>query len=79
MMERRRRITLGGAMVFVAVLTLVMALIVQTRRAAEQEARLQAEIDRLRTTYELNGEPIIHPWTTRSLNMTDNATEKAAQ
>jgi hypothetical protein len=44
----RRRFTLGGAMALIAVISLVMALIVQTRRAAEREARYQAEIANLR-------------------------------
>jgi hypothetical protein len=47
-MERRRRFTVGGVMVLIAFLSLVMALIVQTRRAAEREARDQAEIAHLR-------------------------------
>ncbi len=43
-----RRITLGGAMALIAVITLLTALIIQGRKAAEQEARAQAEIARLR-------------------------------
>jgi hypothetical protein len=45
---RFRRITLGRAMALIAVIALIMTLIVQARRAAEREARYQAEIARLR-------------------------------
>jgi hypothetical protein len=43
-----KRFSLGGAMALIATVTLIMALIVQARRAAERESRYQAEIAGLR-------------------------------
>ena len=53
-----RRITLGGAMALIAVITLLTALIVRNRKAAEQESRAHAEIARLRA--ELEFERTLH-------------------
>ena len=69
-MERRRRISLGGAMVCVAVISLLLALIVQSRRAAKREARLQAEIANLRA--ELTAERLHLQLRPNPANLADN-------
>ena len=72
-MNRPRKFTLGGVMALIVVLSLILALMVQTRKATEQKDRLQAEIDRLRARYELNGEPIVYPSPGYyNANMSDN-------
>jgi hypothetical protein len=43
-----KRFSLGGVMALIALVTLIMALIVQARRAAMRESLYQVEISRLR-------------------------------
>ena len=60
-MGRFQRVSLGRAMGLIAVITLVIALIVQARKATDREILYRAEIARLRAELEAERSLLVKP------------------
>jgi hypothetical protein len=56
-----KRFTLGSSLVLIAVVSLIMALIVQSWRAAERESLYQLEIARLRAELAAERDQLVKP------------------
>jgi hypothetical protein len=69
-MGRFRWITLGQAMTGIAIITLIIALVAQSRREAERESAYRAEIGRLRAELEFERSQVQFP-SVPGMNMTD--------
>lgn len=67
-MERPRRLSLAGTMSLIAVITLVLALIVQSWKMAEQEEQYRAELARYQAEIEAERQAFPKP---NSANLTD--------